>query len=108
MPYRPHSHAKVDPSAPRAWGVCDRCASTYQHQELRWQHDFQGANLINRRLLVCQNCLDEPQNQGRPIRLPPDPVPIKNPRPLNYSDTGDNPDVDWPDEPRPTGYIEVE
>jgi len=34
--------------------------------------------------LVCKSCLDVPQEQLRTIILPPDPVPISNPRPENY------------------------
>lgn len=36
-------------------------------------------------ILVCRECLDIPQSQLRPIVLPPDPVPIFNPRPEAYT-----------------------
>jgi hypothetical protein len=38
----------------------------------------------NLRLLVCRNCLDEPQSQLRAIVVPPDPMPIQNPRVPDY------------------------
>ena len=47
---------------------------------LRWQFDWGGASLINKRLLVCGTCYDEPQQQLRAIIIPPDPMPIVNPR----------------------------
>lgn len=41
--------------------------------------------LQNLRILVCtQTCLDVPQPQLRTIILPPDPVPVSNPRPELY------------------------
>jgi hypothetical protein len=58
----------------------------YNHHQLRWQYDWAGASLINKRILVCDSCYDEPQNQLRAIILPADPMPIVNPRtePLAY------------------------
>jgi hypothetical protein len=47
---------------------------------LKWQFDWAGASLINKRILVCDTCYDTPQEQLRAIVLPPDPVPIINPR----------------------------
>jgi hypothetical protein len=51
---------------------------------LRWQFDYAGAGLINRRILVCDTCEDVPQSQLRNIILPADPVPIMNPRIQDY------------------------
>lgn len=42
------------------------------------------------RILVCQSCYDKPQEQLRTVILPPDPVPIMNPRPEDYV-IADNP-----------------
>jgi hypothetical protein len=64
--------------------VCDRCALWYNHQNLKWQYDWAGASLINKRILVCDTCYDTPQNQLRAIVLPADPVPIINPRTEPY------------------------
>jgi hypothetical protein len=38
-------------------------------------------------LLVCSRCLDQPNPQERTPRLRPDPVPIKNPRPVKDGPT---------------------
>jgi hypothetical protein len=88
---RPHGNAQIDSNAPRAVGICDRCGFMYNHDELQWQWDWQqGPRLFNLRILVCRPCLDVPQESGRTIVLPPDPVPIANPRPENYV-LADNP-----------------
>jgi hypothetical protein len=87
---RPHGRASVDPRSPRALGVCQRCGSLYNHDQLRWQYQWGGLRLINLRILVCQPCYDEPQIQLRTIILPADPQPIEFPVPEEYSTT-DNP-----------------
>jgi len=76
--------ARTSARNPRAFGVCDRCALWYNHQNLKWQYDWAGASLINKRILVCDTCYDTPQNQLRAIVLPADPVPIINPRTEPY------------------------
>jgi hypothetical protein len=51
---------------------------------LQWQFDYRGAALLNTRILVCESCLDVPQNQLRNIILPADPTPIMNARVQDY------------------------
>ena len=88
---RPHGRAQISAQAPRALAVCDRCGFLYNHDALKWQWDFQqGPRLFNLRILVCEPCLDIPQQSGRTIVLPPDPVPIAYPRPEDYV-AADNP-----------------
>jgi hypothetical protein len=77
--------ARTSASSPRAFGVCDRCAIWYNHHQLNWQMDWAGASLINKRILVCDTCYDEPQQQLRAIVVPADPVPIINPRVEPYA-----------------------
>lgn len=81
---RPHGRAKVSSRNPRAFGICDRCGFLYNHDRLQWQYDWAGASLINKRILVCDTCLDVPQQQLRAIVIPADPVPIQNPRIQDY------------------------
>lgn len=76
--------ARISARKPEAAGVCDRCGFVYSHSDLSWQFDYAGTGLINKRILVCRPCLDTPQNQLRSIALPADPVPIANPRIMNY------------------------
>jgi len=78
------SRARTNPSRPQAHAICDRCGFRYNHVDLRWQMDWAGPSLINKRILVCQRCTDVPQEQLRTIVLPADPMPIQNPRPENF------------------------
>jgi hypothetical protein len=77
--------ARTDPRSPRAFAICDRCALWYNHVDLRFQYDWAGASLINKRILVCDTCYDTPQEQLRAIIVPADPVPIINPRVEPYA-----------------------
>jgi hypothetical protein len=72
--------ARTSSRAPQAHAICDRCGFRYNHVDLRWQFDWAGASLINKRILVCNRCYDTPQEQLRAIVVPADPVPILNPR----------------------------
>ena len=84
MSWRQHGRARVDPNSPRAFAVCDRCGFWYNHIDLNWQFQWAGPTLINIRQLVCDTCLDIPQEQLRSIILPPDPDPVMNARPENF------------------------
>lgn len=72
---------EVSAQYPRALAICDRCGARYNHFQLSWQYQWAGPRLRNVRILVCETCLDTPQEQLRTIILPPDPMPIMNPRP---------------------------
>ena len=72
--------AKVSATNPQAAGICDRCGFVYNLVNLRWQYDWRGTSLQNIKLLVCNPCYDEPQQQLRAIVVPADPVPVANPR----------------------------
>lgn len=87
---RPHGRARVSARNPRAFGICDRCGFLYNHINLQWQYDWAGASLINKRILVCNECNDVPQSQLRAIVVPADPVPIQNPRIQDFSNTESN------------------
>jgi len=77
--------AKTSSTAPRAHAICDRCGFRYNFDDLAFQFDWRGATLQNLRILVCNRCTDEPQEQLRAITLPADPVSIINARPELYS-----------------------
>jgi hypothetical protein len=77
--------ARTSSTNPQAHAICDRCAFRYNHVDLKWQYDWAGASLINKRILVCNTCYDTPQEQLRAIIIPADPVPIVNPRVEPYS-----------------------
>lgn len=73
--------ARTSARNPQAHAICDRCGGRYNHVDLQWQNEWAGATVMNKRLLVCRNCLDTMQPQLRSIILPGDPPPIINPRP---------------------------
>lgn len=73
---RAHANARN----PRAFAVCDRCGLWTNHNKLSFQWDFAGAGMVNKQILVCPRCLDNPQPQLKAIILPADPVPVRNPR----------------------------
>lgn len=91
MAWRFHGRARVDPTAPVSFAICDRCNALYNITDLQWQYQWAGPNLQNLRLLVCQRCLDVPQPQLKPRILPPDPMPTLNARVERYVYD----DVDW-------------
>ena len=76
--------AKISSRNPQAAATCDLCGFVYQHSELRWQLEWGGNKLINKRLLVCRRCNDIPNTQLRAIVIPADPMPILNPRVNNW------------------------
>ena len=75
---------QINARSPRASGQCDRCGFLYNFDHLRWQLDYSGAGLYNKRILVCEHCYDTPQNQLKVIVIPPDPMPVINARPPDY------------------------
>lgn len=79
MSYR-NWHSSVNARRPEAFGNCDRCDFTYNLRELSWQFQWCGVKLQNLQRLVCKTCLDVPQPQLRTILIPPDPLPVPNPR----------------------------
>lgn len=54
------------------------------HQDLRWQWDWAGQKLVNKKILVSADELDKPQRQLGTFIMPPDPVPIMNARIERY------------------------
>jgi hypothetical protein len=82
--------ARISAKNPQAAGVCDRCGEVLNHVNLSWQFDWAGAGLINKRLLVCNHCMDTPQQQLRSIVLPADPPVIMNARPEYYVEAESN------------------
>lgn len=84
-PWHPTGRARVNARKPEAQAVCDRCYCNFSLRNLKWQYEWEGVKLQNLRLLVCQTCLDRPQPQLKTIVIPPDPLPVFNPRPETYS-----------------------
>lgn len=100
--YHGNFHATQPSGSPdSAWGVCDLCGQVWDHNRLRFQWDWAGTELINKHLLVCPACYDEPFVPGKTILLPPDPIPIQDPRPPAWTEQEGETDPTipnpWPD-----------
>lgn len=68
--------ARVSAKNPQAQAVCFRCGIWYNRVDLSFQYEWRGTSLRNIYILVCERCLDVPQEQLRAIQLPADPTPI--------------------------------
>ncbi len=68
--------ARVSAKRPQAQAVCFRCGIWYNRVDLSFQFEWRGTSLRNLYILVCDRCLDVPQEQLRAIQLPADPTPI--------------------------------
>lgn len=83
---RPHPKlARTDPTAPRAWATDDRSGFVVNHCDMQFQYEWRGAQLVNTRILCHPRYIDEPQRQLGTIFIPPDPLPVFNARPENYT-----------------------
>lgn len=77
--------AQVDPQHPRGWATSDKNGMVGNLNKMRWQYDWRGSHIINLRILVHEDELDVPQRQLGTLVIPPDPLPLVNVRPENYS-----------------------
>lgn len=77
--------ARTNASNPQAHAICDRCGFRYNFVDLSWQFEWRGATLQNIKILVCNDCLDVPQENIRSIVIPADPTPIVNARVENFA-----------------------
>ena len=55
--------ARTNPGSPDAHAICDRCGFRYNFKDLAFQFDWRGPTLKNLYILVCDECLDTPQEQ---------------------------------------------
>lgn len=81
---RPRTPLVIDPKDPRAVGVCDGCGFWLNYKDLRKDMQYRGGSVpVWTGFLVCDKCLDvpNPAPQFKRLVLPPDPVPVENPRP---------------------------
>lgn len=82
---RPHPRkARTDASSPRAWATSDRSGFVGNHENMVFQFQWRGVELVNTRILVYEDELDVPQRQLGTVILPPDPPSIMNARPEQY------------------------
>ncbi len=78
--------AAVDSFHPQGWASSDRNGMVGNLANMRFQHEWRGPRLMNTKVLVHEDELDEPQRQlGSPALLGPDPLPLMNARPEQYA-----------------------
>jgi hypothetical protein len=76
----------IDAKHPRALAICDGCGFQVNHDHLREKMEYRGGSTpVGTGLYVCASCDDVPQPFFRKLVLPPDPVPVSNPRPDDRS-----------------------
>ena len=80
MSWRYHALTTSDPYNAKAHGSCDRCTRQWDLDDLQYQYDYRGDQLANTRFRVCPDCMDKPYEGNRPVKLPPDPRPVLDPR----------------------------
>jgi len=98
--FAPKGHARIDPQRPSAFAICDRCGFQYNHCDLVWDTQYMGRFIKRTGFLVCEACNDRPNPTLRPVVLPPDPVPVLNPRAEQTHKHARR----WPGEPFPQPY----
>lgn len=78
----------IQANNPEAVAECDGCGLWTMKSGLQEQVEYRGGlTPIGTGYFKCGTCYDVPQMQPgyMKIVLPPDPVPVSNPRPPNYS-----------------------
>lgn len=81
MSYRPKGkHVSIDPSYPQALGICDKTGFVFNRKDLIRQMEWRGNALVWTGFYVGRCYADTPNEQLRNPILPPDPVPVAEPR----------------------------
>lgn len=103
MTYRPKGkHVQIDCSNPNALGICDYTGFVFNRKDLVRQMEWRGNALVWTGFYVGKPYIDKPNEQLRPPILPPDPVPVKEPR-LQQPTT-----ITWSvGQPQPWGQLTV-
>lgn len=70
----------IDPDNPKALGICDATGFIFKRKDLLRQMEWRGERLVWTGYYVGRPFLDTPNPQLIPPFLPPDPVPIVDPR----------------------------
>lgn len=97
MSYRPKGkHVSISFDSPEALGICDYTGFVHLRKDLIRQMEWRGNRLVWTGYYVGRDYLDIPNPQLKPPILPPDPVPVLDPRPPQYSAiTWSQTDIVW-------------
>ena len=81
MTYSPKGKlVSIDRNAPEALGICDYTKFVHMHKDLVKQMEWRGNALVWTGFYVGKSYADVPNAQLKTPILPPDPVPVRNPR----------------------------
>jgi hypothetical protein len=87
MTYRPKGkHVRINEDNPDALGICDYTGFVFNRIDLVRQMEWRGNALVWTGFYVGRPYLDVPNEQNRPPILPPDPVPIREPRIMQFQE----------------------
>lgn len=93
MSFPKGKYVRIDPRNPEALAMCDYSNLPCMHKDLVRQMEWRGMGLVWTGALVNKRFADIPNEQGRTPILPPDPIPVANPRPqfFQYVTASNNP-----------------
>lgn len=97
MTFPTGKYVRIDPKNPEALAICDYSGLPCMHKDLVRQMEWRGDGLVWTGLLVNKRFSDIPNEQGRAPLLPPDPIPVANPRPQFFQSMtwSNNPLTSW-------------
>lgn len=85
MPLPHNLRSAVDPLKPRPVGISDRSGKMYYLDQMVWQYQYSGSDLVNQQILVGYDEVDTPSEFLRPPPIfGPEPAPLPNARPWHY------------------------
>lgn len=73
-------HVTIDEQNPQALGICDYSGFVHNRKDLIRQMEWRGNRLVWTGFYVGKTYSDKPNEQLRVPILPPDPVPVRDPR----------------------------
>lgn len=86
MTYRPSPKYASKDARRGAWCSCDDCGMIWNQSDMQFQYDFVGGPVpVSQGWLRCPRCITDLTYQRKLLVLPPDPAPIYNTRPENYT-----------------------
>ncbi len=89
-------HVTIDVTNPEALGICDYTGMVHLRKDLVRQMEWRGNRLVWTGYYVGRDYVDQPNPQLKTPILPPDPVPVKDPRPQYFSQiTWNQMDIVW-------------
>jgi hypothetical protein len=84
--YRPQPKYASSDAKRGAWTTCDVCGFIWNQSDMAFQFDFLGGSVPQSTgYLKCPKCMDALNYQRQLIIIPPDPPPLFNLRPENYT-----------------------